>query len=103
MTPAKLPKTNLLLLALLLIGPVVAFGQTAPLNATLQLSPDTTLPGTPVAFMITITNPGEQLAKIANALSLKVTMSSSVFDAKGQMSRDTVTLPLDQMEKIGTG
>ena len=62
----------------------------APLTATLALMPPTTLPGIPVSFLITVTNPSEQDLTIGCAANLTVTTSSGTFQAQDATGRTAI-------------
>jgi hypothetical protein len=42
-----------------------------PATATLRLIPESTLPGIPVSFLITINNPNDQVLRIGDGINLK--------------------------------
>jgi hypothetical protein len=67
-------------------------------SATLALIPDTTLPGTPVAFLITITNPANQPKTIANGATLRVTGVEGSFEASVG-GRTVLSLPDEQLDQ----
>jgi hypothetical protein len=87
------------LITLLWLGLLVAFSARAaqPVTATLELVPDNTLPGTPVAFLINFANAGDAPQTVVNGVSLDVTSASGTFAANAIDRRRTASLPTDQM------
>jgi len=73
------------------LGTATAFSQQPP-SAVLALDPSTTLPGLPVAFVVTIANPSDHPITFMNAMKLRVTTASGTFMATG-LNRDQVDLP----------
>ncbi|HSY49057.1 MAG TPA: hypothetical protein VLC46_09610 [Thermoanaerobaculia bacterium] len=85
----------ILLLALLAIP---AFGAQPP-SITLTLLPATTLPGLPVSFLLTITNPSDQPVRFSDQAALSATATTGTFDVDGLSYGYAAHLPTDQMEK----
>jgi hypothetical protein len=69
-----------------------------PPRAALTLLPATTLPGLPVGFLLTISNPSAQPKVIADVARLNVTTAGGTVHAHGLRGEGTVHLPSDQLE-----
>ncbi len=87
--------------AIFLLAQVASLGVRAaqPLVATLELVPDSALPGTPVAFRITFLNPADTPQTVVNGVSLNVDSSAGTFTAKAVDRRTITELPAGQMTK----
>ncbi len=70
-----------------------------PPRVNLVLLPGVTLPGLPVGFLLTITNPSPQPKVVGQFASLKITNTEGTFNALGLRHSPNINLPLDQMEK----
>jgi hypothetical protein len=70
-----------------------------PARVSLVLLPAVTLPGLPVGFLLTITNPSAQPEVVGQFAGLKVTNAAGTFSAIGLRHSPTINLPSDQMEK----
>ena len=90
---------GLIIGATLCAGPVSAANQ--PVTATLELVPATTLPGTPVAFMVTAYNPNDSAHTLWSSARLTVTTPTSTFDAVGLLNQPFITIPSEQMDRCG--
>ncbi|MDP9194478.1 MAG: hypothetical protein M3P06_22490 [Acidobacteriota bacterium] len=72
-----------------------------PATATLRLIPESTLPGIPVSFLITITNPNDQVLRIGDGMNLKVTTDVDTFDVLDLLKHDTFRLPSEGVDDCG--
>ncbi|MDP9194479.1 MAG: hypothetical protein M3P06_22495 [Acidobacteriota bacterium] len=75
----------------------------APPTATLRLIPESTLPGIPASFLVTITNPAGQVLTLGNLMTLKATTNAGTFDVLGIMNQKEFGLPLEGMDRCGQG
>ena len=88
------------LIALLLVSGAASASQ--PMTATLTLLPDSTLPGLPVALVVTIANPADAPQRIGNAIRLSVTGAQGSFYAHGVQSRTTLVIPAQLLERCNS-
>jgi hypothetical protein len=72
----------------------------APPTATLRLIPESTLPGIPVSFLVTITNPTDQVFTV-DAMTLKATTDEGTFDVLGEANREMLPLPSEAVDDCG--
>jgi hypothetical protein len=72
----------------------------APPTATLRLIPESTLPGIPVSFLITVTNPTDQVFTI-DSMTLKATTGEVTFDVLGEANRELLPLPTEGVDDCG--
>ncbi|HKS24941.1 MAG TPA: hypothetical protein VJZ76_19250 [Thermoanaerobaculia bacterium] len=83
---------------MLYLAPASAANQ--PVTATLELVPATTLPGTPVAFMVAAYNPNDSVHTLWDFARLTVTTPTSTFDANGLLNgRSFIAIPPEQMDR----
>jgi len=87
------------LIIVLMLHVAPASGANLPVTATLELVPATTLPGTPVAFMVTAYNPNDSVHTLWSAARLTVTTPTSTFDAIGLNNNTFITIPSGQMDR----
>lgn len=87
----KIMRPARMMLPILLLIAFVADGQ-RPATATLRLIPESTLPGIPVSFLITISNPNDEVLTIG-ALTLKATTPEGTFDVQGVIRQTMIDLP----------
>jgi len=92
-------KRMILTLVTLAIVTASASAADPPPHVSLKLLPATTLPGLPVGFLLTITNPYSHPAVIVDGVRLKVTNPAGTFEALNPGNKTTASLPADQMEK----
>jgi hypothetical protein len=71
----------------------------APPTATLRLIPESTLPGIPVSFLVTITNPTGQVLTLGDLMTLKATTDGGTFDVLGLMNQKEIGLPSEGVDK----
>jgi hypothetical protein len=71
----------------------------APPTATLQLIPESTLPGIPVSFLVTITNPTGQVLALGDAMTLKASTDGGTFDVLGLMNQKEIGLPSEGVDE----
>jgi hypothetical protein len=72
-----------------------------PPMATLRLIPESTLPGIPVSFLITITNPTGQVLTLGDVMTLKATTDAGTFDVLDFMRKE-VALPSEGVDQCGS-
>jgi hypothetical protein len=73
----------------------------APPTATLRLIPESTLPGIPVSFLATITNPAGRALTLGSAMTLKATTNGVSFDVVGERNQTVLALPSDEVDDCG--
>ena len=87
-----------MMLPALLLSALTAVAE-APPTATLRLIPESTLPGIPVSFLITVTNPTDQVLTLGNALTLKATTDGGTFDVLDFINQKEIGLPTEGVDK----
>jgi hypothetical protein len=73
----------------------------APPTATLRLIPESTLPGIPVSFLATITNPTDRVVTLDNVMTLKATTGNMTFDVVAERNETIVAIPPEAMDDCG--
>jgi len=73
-----------------------------PMSATLRLLPDTTLPGLPTAFLVTVSNPADVPQTIENSMQLAVVSANGRFSAHGMANRTNIGIPSEIMDKCNS-
>lgn len=76
-------------------------GQQLP-TALLSLQPAQVLPGLPVAFLVTVSNPNHQPVTLFDAMQLRVTSAAGTFTATGLGGRSVLNLPSDAVTSCGS-
>jgi hypothetical protein len=71
-------------------------------TALLSLQPSQVLPGLPVAFLVTVTNPNKQPVTLLDAMELRVTSPVGAFTATGIGGHTVLNLPADAMTPCGS-
>lgn len=88
------------LLPTLLLFAMTALAETPP-TATLRLIPESTLPGIPVSFLVTITNPTASVFTLGSGMTLKATTGQGTFDVLGEANRTLLSLPGEGLDDCG--
>ena len=86
------------ILSLLVVMPAAA--EALP-TATLRLIPESTLPGIPVSFLATITNPTDRVLILGSVMTLKATTGDTTFDVVGDRNETLLTIPSEIMDDYG--
>jgi hypothetical protein len=68
-------------------------------TATLRLIPESTLPGIPVSFLVTVTNPSTRPLTVGNGMSLTATTAEGTFDVLDMTNKTVVALPDEGIDK----
>jgi hypothetical protein len=71
--------------------------------ATLTLDPPSTLPGLPVAFIVTVTNPDVVPVTIVDSMTLRVTTAAEAFLAQGVAGRTNLNISTQNLLPCGSG
>jgi hypothetical protein len=93
--------TRTILLSAALVAATALSGQQLP-TAFLSLQPSQVLPGLPVAFLVTISNPNVQPVTLFDAMQLRVTSAAGTFTATGLGGRSVLNLPSDAVTPCGS-
>jgi len=87
------------LLPILSLLVVLTAAAEAPPTATLRLIPESTLPGIPVSFLVTITNPTGQVLTLGDVMTLRATTDGGTFDVLGLMNQKEIGLPPESVDR----
>lgn len=89
-------KSSAFALLLFICCAELAAGAPPPI-ATLDVLPDSTLPGLPVAFVVTLTNPASTVQRVTETLRLQVQTRDTTFFAHGIVPTETqLGMPREQ-------
>ena len=94
----RIMRPTRMMLPILLLFAMTTAAEVRP-TAVLRLIPESTLPGIPVSFLVTITNPTDQVLTVGNAMTLKATTGEGTFDVLGFMNQTEVGLPSEGVDK----
>lgn len=89
------------LLPILSLVAVMTAAAEAPPVAMLRLIPESTLPGIPVSFLASITNPTDRVLTLGSVMTLKATTDGMTFDVVGDRNQTVLSIPSEAMDDCG--